>query len=116
MYIYAKILHRVNNCKCIILLLNFNSIFSLSTFNTAGQLLCHPLHVDIEEASAELHTFMEIISSLCHDITLLISPFTLSFYLWFILTVENTAHLLVAQIKLKPFFLLSLYSSWAHTK
>lgn len=49
-------------------------------------------------------------------LTLLISPFTLSFYLWFILTVENTAHFLVAQIKLKPFFLLSPYSSWTHTK
>lgn len=36
----------------------------------------------------------------------LISPFTFSFYLWFILTVENTAHFLVAQIKLKHFFFI----------
>lgn len=46
----------------------------------------------------------------------LVIPFTFSFYLWFIPTVENTAHFLVAQIKLKQLFLLSPYSSWTYVK
>lgn len=60
-------------------------------------------------------TFMQIVSLYCamtHPAFILIPlviPFTLSFYLWFIPTVENTAHFLVAQIKLKQlFFTLTL--------
>lgn len=57
MHVRAYILHRVSNCKCTIVLTNFefNSVFPLSIFNTAGQLLCHTLHVDIEEALAKLY-------------------------------------------------------------
>lgn len=64
MYTYINVaicmhmhIYYVKNCKCIIVLINFefNSIFSLSAFNTAGQLLCHALQVDIEEPSARLH-------------------------------------------------------------
>lgn len=48
-YIFLYIYEVIANVQLCLMNFKFDSVFSLSTLNTAGQLVCHALHGDTEK-------------------------------------------------------------------